>query len=865
MSQLLDQLTRNIATTELWWGLFFILLLVVGLCLLGYGLNLTLNGTFPWFTRNGNGAPDLPSRVVYSLIGIGLFVPGLIGFYRLTSMTTLEVLVSFSEEEYARFRILEKKFNEEHAGEKLRIRSDNVEWPDLVRRLKQKRIDVIIFDVTRRLELLREELLKPLDDRRRLIPSSVNPTLLDDMNFEKKLYFLPFRPNVRIGWWNDHHPTARACAPKPEQTEPAQTFETTVLKTMRQEVKEFPTWQEVREFATRKDVMDSAACIQPAPDPDDPSEARLAQYRVVLSANGVEWKAASDDGDKTAQEAASKDGDEIASRRPPLDSALLLLEVLMASGKKPWHVCESWRDEKNEKKEDAPLKVLRDVYRAASPRSSDTDWQTATGHLLSRHVALARNWSFSIATMRDSGELQHFHPHVAWAWKGDGEKNNRFRTLLGGDVIALPRYGREGDAVYNLLRFLISKDVQTILVEGLPNEKQEGLTWPPMRLDVGGTTSSEDKKLQDQKELQKIVQGNGVPRVDTPSPLSIQDEECHGNLPTGDKVAKCARLHLYLARDVVREAMLYAAPTPKFWSPEMHESFTSAFHALVSTENEEQVASKLEEVAGLYCLAPGGETPNKKKLVNFIGLDFEGFPNAMLNDVLDPPHIRVKLVKAKGKAEDPPKAASHHTDLCVQLYSDNDKRFLQPIKIPAGFTSARSEPVSALLFPAVKVKKATAWELEDPNAECQWEWRDAPIPKDKVALVHEKPSPLTVVVLPFTSFAFLVLGALIGTFLESKRQQSLLDRLRQAVRAPFMSLRRGLQVVLFILVVLPLWSTLVRLEYAKEVRQFFLHVPGQAWLIPCALLLGFVLEMAVERVASSGVRRWHKWKVKTKT
>ena len=103
----------------------------------------------------------------------------------------------------------------------------------------------------------------------------------------------------------------------------------------------------------------------------------------------------------------------------------------------------------------------------------------------------------------------------------------------------------------------------------------------------GDNDLSEDKKLQDQKELQKIVQGNGVPRVDTPSPLSIQDEKCHGDSPpTGDNAAKCARLHLYLARNVVREAMLYAAPTPRFWSPEMHESFTSAFHALVSTKDE---------------------------------------------------------------------------------------------------------------------------------------------------------------------------------------------------------------------------------------------------------------------------------------
>jgi hypothetical protein len=65
--------------------------------------------------------------------------------------------------------------------------------------------------------------------------------------------------------------------------------------------------------------------------------------------------------------------------------------------------------------------------------------------------------------------------------------------------------------------------------------------------------------------------------------------------------------------------------------------------------------------------------------------------------------------------------------------------------------------------------------------------------------------------------------------------------------------------------VLPLWFTLERLEYAKEVCQFFSDVPGQAWLIPLALLLGFVLEMLVQMMWSSVVKRWHKWKVKIKT
>jgi hypothetical protein len=298
-----------------------------------------------------------------------------------------------------------------------------------------------------------------------------------------------------------------------------------------------------------------------------------------------------------------------------------------------------------------------------------------------RNYCLARNWSFSIATMRDSGELQYFHPHVAWAWKRDGEtkEKNNFRTLLGGDVIALPRYGRQGDAVDKLLRFLISKDAQKILVEG-PSEKKDGVTWPAMRFDVGGITGSEDKKLQDQNESQKDgltgkQEGLTWPpmRFDVGGITGSKDEKCHKDSPpTGAEAAECARLHLYLARDVVREAMLYAAPTPRFWSPEMHESFTSAFHALVSTKEkeEEEVTAKLKDAAGLYCLEPESEPSKDKlkkqdneKLTDFIALHFEGFPNARWNDVLDQPRIQVKLVKPK----DPPKAASYHTDLCVQL------------------------------------------------------------------------------------------------------------------------------------------------------------------------------------------------------
>jgi hypothetical protein len=184
----------------------------------------------------------------------------------------------------------------------------------------------------------------------------------------------------------------------------------------------------------------------------------------------------------------------------------------------------------------------------------------------------------------------------------------------------------------------------------------------------------------------------------------------------------------------------------------------------------------------------------------------------------------------------------------VQLDSDNLE--WPPIRIPAGFTSKLSEPLSALLFGAVKIKEGKAWELIGPNAQCDKKLiASLSESKAKPALESKTPTPLTVVVLPFTLFVFLVLGALIGRFVESRRQQKLLKQLWKAVRGQF-TITRGLQVLLFLLVVPPLWFTLERLEYAKEVWQFFSDVPVQAWLIPLALLLGFVLEMGMEKLVS---------------
>src|SRR5262245_15995132 len=302
MLYLLEQLARSITTTEVWSGVLFSLLLGFGLGLLGYGWGFTINfpGPLPWLKWDRNDTRPWRERIVLSLIGLGLFVPGLIGFVRLTSMTTLKVLTSLSEEEYARFQDLEDMFHKKYEGEKLRIRSENVNWPDLIRRLKQERIDVIVFDVTRRLDLLHEGLLRPLDHHNLFIPASVYPTLLANVNFNKRLYFLPYRPNVRIGWWNSHHPAAVAYKKEFEASQPS----FNIGGPCKDEPRELPKrWQDVWKVVTSQPSFNiggpckdeptglpkrwqdvrKVAALQPPLNIGSPSEARLEQYGVVLS------------------------------------------------------------------------------------------------------------------------------------------------------------------------------------------------------------------------------------------------------------------------------------------------------------------------------------------------------------------------------------------------------------------------------------------------------------------------------------------------------------------------------------------------------------------------------------------------------
>ncbi|MGI9523012.1 MAG: hypothetical protein ACR2PG_15355, partial [Hyphomicrobiaceae bacterium] len=113
-------------------------------------------------------------------------------------------------------------------------------------------------------------------------------------------------------------------------------------------------------------------------------------------------------------------------------------------------------------------------------KSRDVDWRTAGGFLLSDSVYLARDWTYSLSSLRESGRIQEFDIYEGLIWRGAKPV-----YLLGGDFLAIPKSGRHTELAKELLRFLISREVQAAFVKEL--------SWPTMRVDVVSEAGGFDK------------------------------------------------------------------------------------------------------------------------------------------------------------------------------------------------------------------------------------------------------------------------------------------------------------------------------------------------------------------------------------
>ncbi len=191
----------------------------------------------------------------------------------------------------------------------------------------------------------------------------------------------------------------------------------------------------------------------------------------------------------------------------------------------------------------AALEFIRELWPYVSPKSLQADYRTTIGLLLADEDYLGRNWSYSVLVINDAGRDQHFQTYAGWRWSEESDPSN----LLGGELLALPKNARHKDEAIELIKFLMSKEVQ--------GRFAAELFWPSMRLDVLGAVESWQER------------------------------------------------HM----KVISEALSYADPTPDYWSQDMANMYRRLFQEITSLDQTADVEATLESFqAEIDALGIGG-------------------------------------------------------------------------------------------------------------------------------------------------------------------------------------------------------------------------------------------------------------------
>jgi trehalose transport system substrate-binding protein len=107
-----------------------------------------------------------------------------------------------------------------------------------------------------------------------------------------------------------------------------------------------------------------------------------------------------------------------------------------------------------------------------APETRRADWNTTNAFLATESVYLARNWPFGIHLLvQKAGKTQIKAYH---GWHGPVREAH----VLGGEVIGIPQGTRQRELALALMRYLMSRPVQEMLVSSLG--------WPSFRSDAYG-------------------------------------------------------------------------------------------------------------------------------------------------------------------------------------------------------------------------------------------------------------------------------------------------------------------------------------------------------------------------------------------
>ena len=277
----------------------------------------------------------------------------------------LNVWTGLTEHEFSFFKKeIVPEFQRQHSERTFAVRVQNVAWEDALIRLKGGEVpDLITFDINgdrRGLSFFLEDLSKD----KGLVPTGVHPTLAKygyslltpsgERKTSRGLYFVPFRPNVRLAFWNRKQ------------------FEQLVTRCL-------------RVFDGDTDACGSLTH-------------RPATWQDVLTTAEISYKI---------------DFEERVALRASHDVApQLLLELIEASG---GNVCDLGNAH-TVRAVTYLRKLWPFINTPEQGKSRRYDWRMASGFLGFESVFLGRAWAVSLAALHESGKEGDFEIYGGWKW-----------------------------------------------------------------------------------------------------------------------------------------------------------------------------------------------------------------------------------------------------------------------------------------------------------------------------------------------------------------------------------------------------------------------------------------------------------------
>lgn len=121
---------------------------------------------------------------------------------------------------------------------------------------------------------------------------------------------------------------------------------------------------------------------------------------------------------------------------------------------------------------------MQELYPYLAEQSSKATWDTMNQYLEKDSVYLGQNWPFYIPQFHEHGkdEIKAYS-----GWSGPEKEAH----TLGGEVIGIPKGSKKVDEAMQFAQFLMSKEVQELLVSEL--------AWPSVRSDAYGSVQGYQK------------------------------------------------------------------------------------------------------------------------------------------------------------------------------------------------------------------------------------------------------------------------------------------------------------------------------------------------------------------------------------